>query len=335
MAIIYHPEYATHIQFRHHPESPERLEYILKKIATLKLSQEIIKPEPATEDDLLTVHTEKYVDFIKNFGTGYLDGDTYIREGTYEIALLAAGGAMRGVQESFLRNEPVFSIVRPPGHHAGPKHGGGFCYFNNAAVAAKNALKRSERVAIVDIDAHHGNGTQEIFYDSRDVLYVSLHEWGIFPGTGNYTEVGRGKGEGYNVNIPLPPHSGDSTYEEAFDAIVMPVLSQFMPNIVLVSIGVDAHYKDVMTRLELSSKGYMSIAKKLLDFSEEYCHGRLVYVLEGGYNGLALSEVTGGIIAMFEGRKIDIQYDNVKDKNLRGKEYIDKSKNELFKYWKL
>lgn len=335
MAIIYHPEYATHIQFPHHPESPQRLEYILKKIAALKLSQELIKPEPATVDDLLTAHTEKYVNFIKDFGTGYLDGDTYIRKGTYELALLAVGGGIVGVRESFLKNEPVFAIVRPPGHHAGPDHGGGFCYFNNAAVAAKNALKRSERVAIVDIDAHHGNGTQEIFYSSRDVLYVSLHEFGIFPGGGSYTELGEGKGEGYTVNIPLPPRSGDSTYEMAFDTVVMPILSQFMPNMIIVSIGVDAHYKDDLTRLALSSTGYMSIARKLLDFSKKYCSKRLVYILEGGYNGLALSEVIGGIIAMFEGRDISLQYEDVEDKNIRGKEYINKSKKSLLKYWKL
>ena len=335
MAIVYHPDYATHIQFRHHPESPKRLEYILKKIATLKLNQDIIKPEQATEKDLASVHTEQYVEFIKNFGTGYLDGDTYIREGTYEIALLAAGGAMAAANESFLRNEPSFAIVRPPGHHAGPDHGGGFCYFNNVAIAAKHALKRSERIAIVDIDAHHGNGTQEIFYESRDVLYISLHEWGIFPGTGFYTEVGSGRGEGYNVNIPLPPHSGDTTYEEAFDTVVMPILEQFMPNALFVSIGVDAHYKDVMTRLELSSRGYVEIADKLMEFSKKYCNNRLIYVLEGGYNGLALSEVIGAIIAMFEGKRINLQYEDVFDTNIRGKEYIINSKNILRKYWKL
>jgi len=335
MAIIYHPDYATHIQFRNHPESPERLEYILKKIASLKLSQDIIKPDPATENDLLMVHTAKYVDFIKNFGTGYLDGDTYIREGTYDVALLAAGGAIKAVEESYFRNEPAFAIVRPPGHHAGPDHGGGFCYFNNIAIAAKYALKRAERVAIVDIDAHHGNGTQEIFFESRNILYISLHQWGIFPGTGYYTELGKGIGKGYTVNIPLPPHSGDATYRYAFDGIIIPVLKQFMPNIVLVSIGVDAHYKDVMTGLELSSAGYMEIARKLMDFSEKYCNKRLAYVLEGGYNGLSLSEVVGGVISMFEGKKINLQYGDIKDTNIRGKEYVDKSKSVLSEYWKL
>ncbi len=335
MAIVYHPEYATHIQFRHHPESPERLEYIMRKIAGLKLSQEITTPEPATEEDILTVHTEKYLNFIKNFGTGYLDGDTYIREGTYEVALLAVGGAISGVSESFFGNKPVFSIVRPPGHHAGPDHGGGFCYFNNAAIGAKRALKMSERVAILDIDAHHGNGTQEIFYESPEILYISLHEWGIFPGTGFHTEVGAGRGKGYTVNIPLPARSGDSTYEEAFNTIVMPILEQFMPNIVVVSIGVDAHYKDIMTGLDLSSAGYLSIARKLLEFSEEYCNRRLVYVLEGGYNGLALSEVVGGVISMFEGKDIPLQYEDVRDTSIKGKEYIEKSKKILSKYWKL
>jgi acetoin utilization deacetylase AcuC-like enzyme len=335
MAIIYHPDYATHIQFKGHPESPQRMEYILRKILSLKLNQNIIKPEPATEDDLLMAHTEKYVKFIKNFGTGYLDGDTYIREGTYDVALLAAGGALTAAEESFLRNEPSFAIVRPPGHHAGPDHGGGFCYFNNVAIASKYALKRSERVAIVDIDAHHGNGTQEIFYSDRNVLYISLHEWGIFPGTGNYTEVGEGNGKGYTVNIPLPHRSGDSTYEAAFDEIIIPILRQFMPNVIFVSIGVDAHYKDTLTGLELSSAGYMSIAEKLLNFSEKYCNRRLVYVLEGGYNGLALSEVIGGIVAMFEGKKINMQYDDVKDNNLRGREYLDKTKKILMGYWKL
>lgn len=335
MAIIYHPDYATHIQFRNHPESPERLEYILRKISSLKLKQQIIKPEPATEDDLLSVHSRGYVDFIKNFGTGYLDGDTYIREGTYEIALLAAGGAISATEESFFRNEPSFAIVRPPGHHAGPEHGGGFCYFNNVAIAARYAVKRSERVAIVDIDAHHGNGTQEIFYEDRNVLYISLHEWGIFPGTGDYTEVGKGKGKGYTVNLPLPHRSGDSTYDMAFDEIIMPILKQFMPNVLFVSIGVDAHYKDVMTGLELSSVGYMRIAEKLLNFSEKYCNKRLIYVLEGGYNGLALSEVIGGIVAMFEGKRIGMQYEDVRDSNLRGKEYLNKAKNVLIEYWKL
>lgn len=335
MVVIYHPDYATHIQFKHHPESPFRMEYIMKKIAHMGLSQEVMEPSPAEEEDVLAVHEKKYCDFIRTHVGSYLDGETIIREGTYDVAMLAAGGAVTASEESFLRNKPSFAVVRPPGHHAGPDYGGGFCYFNNVAIAAKRAMKRSHRVAIIDIDAHHGNGTQEIFYESNEVLYVSLHEWGIFPGTGNYNEVGAGKGKGYTVNIPLPAHSGDTSYAYAFEKIIMPILNQFMPSAIFVSIGVDAHYRDNMSRLELSSRGYLDIAEKLGNFAREYCSNRVIYVLEGGYSGVPLSEVVGGIISLFEGKTPEIQYTDIKDRYIKGRDYINKSKKALSHYWKV
>ncbi len=335
MVVVYHPEYATHIQYRYHPEAPFRMEYIIKKIMSLGIRQHILEPEPASEKDILEVHSSKYVDKIRASTMKYLDGETIIREGTYDVARLAAGGALTAMEESYHGNTPSFAIVRPPGHHAGPDYGGGFCYFNNTAIAAKKALKRSKRVAIIDIDAHHGNGTQDIFYESDKVLYVSTHQWGIYPGTGYYTEAGKGDGEGYNVNIPLSARSGDTTYKYAFESMIMPILRQFRPDSIFVSLGVDAHYRDDMSGLELSSKGYLELAAILQDFAEKYLRKRIIYVLEGGYNGVPLSEVVGGIIGLFEGKKAHLQYEDVRDESIKGKEYVDESRNFFSQYWKL
>ncbi len=335
MVIVYHPDYATHVQFRHHPEAPFRMEYIIKKIVSLGNSQEMIEASPAAYEDVLAIHKESYFEKIMNSTMAYLDGETVIHEGTFDVAMLAAGGALTALEESERMNQPAFAIVRPPGHHAGPDYGGGFCYFNNIAVAAKKALKRWRRVAIVDIDAHHGNGTQDIFYSNPNVLYISTHQWHIYPGTGNYTETGKGEGKGFNLNIPLPARSGDSTYDEAFSGIVMPVLEEYRPDVLFVSLGVDAHYKDDMSGLELSSTGYLNLARHLQEFSERRTRSRLVYSLEGGYNGVPLSEVVSGIIALFEGKRIHLQYDEVKDVSIKGKEYIDRAKNVFREYWKL
>ncbi len=335
MVVVYHPQYATHIQYRYHPESPFRMEYIIKKVTSLGLKQEIIEPEAASEGDILAVHRPTYLEKIRSSTMKYLDGETVIREDTYDVAMLAAGGAVTAVNETYLRNRPSFAIVRPPGHHAGPDYGGGFCYFNNSAIAARKALKMSSRVAIVDIDAHHGNGTQDIFYETSKVLYISTHQFGIYPGTGRYNEAGRGDGEGYNINIPLPARSGDSTYLYAFENLVMPVLKEFNPDAIIVSLGVDAHYRDDMSGLELSSTGYLELAALLQDFSEKYMKNRLVYVLEGGYNGVPLSEVVAGIIGRFEGKKVHLQYGDIRDESIKGKEYVDRSRNFFSQYWKL
>ena len=335
MVIVYHPEYATHVQFRHHPEAPFRMEYIIKKVAGMGISQDMVEAAPASYEDILATHRETYFDKIRNSSMAYLDGETVIHDGTFDVAVLAAGGAITAMEESALRNQPAFAIVRPPGHHAGPDYGGGFCYFNNVGVAAKKSLKRWRRVAIVDIDAHHGNGTQDIFYSDPNVLYISTHQWHIYPGTGNYTEIGDGAGKGFNLNIPLPARSGDSTYSEAFESIVLPVLEEYRPDVLFVSLGVDAHYKDDMSGLELSSKGYLDIAESLQKFAEKRTSKRLVYSLEGGYNGLPLSEVVSGVISLFEGKRIHLQYDGVKDVSIKGKEYIDRSRKLFQEYWKL
>ena len=332
MTIIFHPRYIDHLQNFGHPESPQRLIDTVQKLKDENLFNNIISHEIGKIENLEKIHTKEHLNGIKNFGEGYYDMDTFVRKETFEIASLAASGTILAGKLAYEKKIPTFAITRPPGHHAGSDYAGGFCYFNNIAVAAKNM---DCKTAIIDIDVHHGNGTSDIFYDDKNILYISTHQSGIFPGTGALRDNGKGDGEGFNVNIPFCHGCGDSSYDVAFNEIIEPITSQFEPEIILVSIGTDAHYSDPLASLTLSTPGYLNLNNNLIELSKKICGGKISFTLEGGYNTKALAEVIAGTIGNLQNKKFKYVYNDVKDKNIVGKEIIEKVKNIQSSYWKL
>jgi acetoin utilization deacetylase AcuC-like enzyme len=295
-AYVYDPAYLEHNQ-PGHVECRERLEttmHVLKEEGLLdRLVQ--VQATPVSREHLLAVHLSQYVDQVKavtDRGGGHLDPDTYTNSRSYEVALLAAGGLVNLVQ-AVLDGQVSdgFALVRPPGHHAVPSRGMGFCIFNNVAIAAKYALKEGglSRILIVDFDLHHGNGTHEVFYDSSEVLYFSTHQYPYYPGTGHWDSIGRGDGQGFTVNVPLSPGVGDDGYGRIFDELLYPLAERYRPELILVSAGYDAHWADPLGMMELSVGGYAYLARTLKEMASEFCDGRLVFTLEGGYDLRALA----------------------------------------------
>jgi acetoin utilization deacetylase AcuC-like enzyme len=250
-----------------------------------------LQARPATEEEILRLHTREYVDRIKaeSAGRGGDGGELApFGPGGYEIAALAAGGAMNAVA-AVLRGEVdnVYALVRPPGHHAERDQGRGFCIFGNTALAAIHARDDHgvERVAVVDWDVHHGNGTEHAFYDDPSVLTISLHQDNLYPaGSGLVEHTGEGAGEGYNVNIPLPPGSAGGAYEAAMERVVVPAIRAFRPGIILVASGLDASMLDPLAMMMLESTHYASMTRMLMDVAGEVCDGRLALIHEGGYS---------------------------------------------------
>ena len=333
--LVYSPECTRHVNLQGHVEAPQRIEAIVRKLDGAGLMEDWTVPEPATRAQIEAVHSKDYADLVQNFGDGYLDADTAIHPDTHMYAKLAAGGALTAALGCAEAGRPALALVRPPGHHAGPDYGGGFCYFNNVATAAAQLLERFERVAILDFDAHHGNGTRDIFAARRDVLYVSTHQYGIFPGTGPAEDVGEARGAGYTVNIPFPSRAGDASYDLAFEELIGPIVRQYLPEAILVSLGADAHYKDPLTSLGLSSSGYVSLAEKTLNLARSVAHGRVAFVLEGGYNLPALAEVVAGTYASFRGETVHLQFREVVDAAERGKEVVRQTRRVHKAYWDL
>jgi acetoin utilization deacetylase AcuC-like enzyme len=257
--------------------------------------------EPAGEDVLARVHAPAYLEYLRELsaaGGGYLSLDTALDRNSWETACLASGAACSAV-ESALSGEAAFAIARPPGHHAGRATGMGFCLLNHAAVAAEHARSRGvERIAILDWDVHHGNGTQDVFYDDGQVLYLSAHQSPFYPGTGDVREVGEGEGEGLTVNVPLPAGSGEEAYAAAFAGIFLPVLREFGPGLILVSAGYDAHAADPLGGMALESASFGRLAASLASLAREIGAPPLALVLEGGYNLRALTE---GVAATIRG----------------------------------
>ncbi len=308
-ALFYSPKFLEHDPGPDHPETPNRLKVIIDELSRSGLLKTekctYVEPKPARLEDLQLVHEPDYIKLVEKTcasGGGILDlGDTVVSPKSCEAATLAVGaliGAVNMVLDSKAKN--AFALVRPPGHHAGAYYALGFCLFNNVAVAASYLLRSRnlERVLILDIDAHHGNGTQEIFYNTNKVLYISLHEDPKgFPGTGFIDEIGEGEGIGYTVNVPFPFRISDAIYQIAFDEIVVPISSQFKPQFVLVSVGFDGHYTDPVGMLALSMKGYEEIFAKVVNLAAQLCDGKLVAALEGGYSLNFLGKMATAAIA--------------------------------------
>jgi acetoin utilization deacetylase AcuC-like enzyme len=337
MKFVYDGRCEAHVQWPGHPERPERVKAIVGTLTREVPTRAFIAPPAATKRDVMRVHDEAFVERMRQAKEGPYDADTFIHEGTYALALLAAGTALAGAREAARGAEEVFALTRPPGHHAGADFAGGFCYFNNAAIAA-DYLSREEGlspVAIVDLDVHHGNGTQAIFNKRRDIVYLSTHQWGIFPGTGAADEVGEGKGRGHIVNVPLPAGSGDRTFEVAWERVLLPVLEEAAPKAVVVSLGLDAHFDDPLAGLSLSSPGYIDMCAKVAEFASRRARAKVLFVLEGGYNLAALAETVAGLAAKLEGRAFKTALNQVQDADGVGASAVEEAAKVQRAHWAL
>jgi acetoin utilization deacetylase AcuC-like enzyme len=256
-------------------------------------------PEPASREALERVHDGPYLDRLEVLRgrSAMLDADTFTSPETQEVALVAAGAAVASAGYALAGRGPAFAMVRPPGHHAGRDRAMGFCLYNNVAVAAAEALARgASKVAVVDIDVHHGNGTQDIFYDDPRVLYVSTHQHPFYPGTGLAAEAGHGAGLGFTVNIPMAAGATDADYSLVQRAVIDPVLEAFAPDLLLVSAGFDAHERDPLGGMRVTTGGYLGIIRHLRAFADRRCAGRIALVTEGGYDLEALAACCQGSI---------------------------------------
>ena len=305
VGFVYDPIYLKH-DTGQHVENAGRLEAIISHLEQTGLNQQLvsIKPRAASVEELSLVHQHQYVSGIQDVaqkGGGWLDVDTIMSADSYEAAIYAAGGAIAAT-EAVMSGEvaSAFALVRPPGHHSTPRRAMGFCLFNNVAIATKYALDKYglERIAIIDFDVHHGNGTQEIFYGNPQVLYISTHESPFYPGTGSVEETGGGAATGTKVNIPLPAGCGDNEYLQVFEQIVAPAVRRFKPQLILVSAGYDPHWADELAMMQVSTTGFAQMVKIIKQIADELCSGRLVFTLEGGYNLTALAT---SVKATFDG----------------------------------
>jgi acetoin utilization deacetylase AcuC-like enzyme len=299
VALLYDPVFLEH-DTGEHPESADRLRAVLARLEASGILGTLERPPvpAASREDLAAVHDPRYLDALERAcarGPGSLDVDTPFVARSFEAATKAAGATVRAL-EATLRGEATaaMALVRPPGHHAGPAGGSGFCLLNNVAVAARAALRRmgAERVAIVDFDVHHGNGTQEVFWTDPSVLYVSTHESPAYPGTGSVDEVGEGEGRGTTANVPLPEGFGDDALLLAVDRVVAPLARRFRPDAIVVSAGYDAHWTSAPrvggVRGSVTVRGFGEAVARLSDLAREVCGGRLALALEGGYDPEAL-----------------------------------------------
>jgi len=289
-AYVYDPIYLEH-NLPSHPENAGRLKSILDRLESEGVLERLrrLEPRPATDEELQRVHTPQHIAQVQSVaqaGGGHLDADTYVSPRSFDAALMAAGGIVQAVEE-VLAGEiaNAFGLVRPPGHHATASRAMGFCLFNNVAVAALAALESEdvERVFIADFDVHHGNGTQDIFADDPAVFYFSTHQYPYYPGTGHWGESGSGAGAGTLLNAPLSPGVGDAGYTQVFAELARPLAEQFHPDLILVSAGYDAHWKDPLAMMNLSLTGYARLGQELVRMADQLCDGRIVFTLEGGY----------------------------------------------------
>jgi len=292
-----------------HPESPDRLRAIRRGLAK-KHGVEYVDPAPAEVEDAVRAHEAGYIDEIQAFcetGGGNWDPDTVATEATWPAALASAGLSIWAAQEAVdgaSGRKTPFALGRPPGHHATADDAMGFCFINNAAVAAEAMLESApevDRVAIFDWDVHHGNGTQDIFYDREDVFYGSIHEDGLYPGTGLEDETGDGSGHGTTLNTPLPAGASDADYCAVWDELFAPAIEAFDPDLFLVSAGFDAHRHDPISRMHVTTEGYGLLTERVRDVAD-VTDAALAFVLEGGYSMDTLSEGVSMVHEVFDGR---------------------------------
>ena len=341
-AIVKDKRYLRHYTGEYHPENHHRLEVIYEMLEEdgMKGKFREIAPRAATREELEMVHTSRYVDQIAaTYGRDHtmLDPDTHTSAESWEVAKLAVGGLLHlvdGVMKGEVQNG--FALVRPPGHHAESYRGMGFCIFNNVAIAAKYAREKYkiEKVLIVDWDLHHGNGTQNSFYEDPLVLYFSTHQFPYYPGSGSIGEIGKGKGTGFSVNVPLSGGQGDAEYIQIFKELLCPIAEEFAPQLVLVSAGFDIYFQDPLGAMDVTPGGFYLMTEIMMEIAKKCCHDRIIMVLEGGYHLAGLRESVKASLK----RLGDMEYEGVNENEKREgvgvKEIIRSVKSVQKKFWK-
>lgn len=311
--FVYHPSYLEHDMGLGHPESPQRLRAIMARLEHTGLLSTFVRIDPkTTPEDSITdwitkIHAYTYVKGLKlsvpREGHVSLDPDTTMSPGSLGAAYLAVGGVLAAADAIMeKRVDNAFCAVRPPGHHAEGDHAMGFCLFNNVAVAARYFQERHglERIAVVDWDVHHGNGTQHAFYDDPSVFFFSTHQFPYYPGTGRAQERGEGRGAGYTLNVPMPAGMGDEEYLDVFNRVLRPALQAYRPEAVIISAGFDAHRDDPLAGMNLSTQGYVALSRVVKDIAGEFAQGRILSCLEGGYNLEALAASVEGHLRVLQ-----------------------------------
>lgn len=323
-----------------HPENAKRLESIISRLKEKRLIDKVtqLKSRIAEIDEIAICHTKEYVEYANEFcekGGGYLDPDTYSNKNSFMAAATAVGSSVdltKAVIKGELKNG--FALLRPPGHHALANRSMGFCLFGNIAIATKIVLSQPgiNKVAIVDIDVHHGNGTQALIGDDPKILFISSHQYPFYPGTGSIREIGTGAAEGTIINIPLQAGVGDNGFKLVYEKVVIPSLEKFKPDIILVSAGYDAHWDDPLANLNLSLTGYNWISRELIKSAERICAGKIIFFLEGGYNLNVLKEGVANTIRALIGIE---GFDDPIGKSNFAEPDIKKLVNELIQIHKL
>ncbi len=304
--FVYHPIYMEHFAGTGHPERPERLAAVIHALEDSGLMDSLasLTPSACPREYVEAVHTARLIDSIEDMcgrAPAYVDPDTAVSEKSFEAAMFAAGAgvaAADAIMEGEIGN--AFCAVRPPGHHAESDRAMGFCLFNNVAIAARylQRIRGIGKVLIIDWDVHHGNGTQEIFYEDPTVLLFSSHQYPYYPGTGSMEEGGKGEGETFTVNAPLRAGCGDKEYQDTYAKMLLPVADVFEPDFVIISAGFDAHVSDPLASMRLTDDGYSALTRMAVDIARKHCDGRLISMLEGGYDAALGASVTAHIKAL-------------------------------------
>lgn len=339
--IIKDKTFLLHRPDQTHAENPERLIAINQMLESEDLLKDLnlLNPRYASFEDIELIHAPHYIKKIEETSRSefsQLDGDTYACRDTHKCALLAAGSVIELVEKTNMGEiSSGFAFVRPPGHHAEKDRAMGFCIFNNIAIAAKYALKKLglKKIAIVDFDIHHGNGTQNSFYDSDEVLFISSHQYPHYPGTGSLLESGSGRGEGYTVNIPVPVGFSDAEYFKIYAEVVSPIIEEYNPDMILSSAGFDIFQGDPLGGIQITGEGFSAIGNNLRSTADKVCEGKIVYTLEGGYSHRGLQEGVLRIMrSLMESSSTTVIKNEVSE---IGSSVIEKIRSHHRNYWNI